>query len=66
MVGIFWRGLQRGSGDGVGRGYGSMSWVVQSGGVEVGRVEVVCGKMGHGKAGHGELGRNEVSHGLMA
>ena len=28
VVGIFWCGLRHGSGDGVGRGYGDLSWVV--------------------------------------
>ena len=50
-VGIFWRGLRRGSGDGVGCGYGGVV-----GRSEVGRCEV----------GHGNLGRGEVGHGLMA
>ena len=50
MVGIIWRGLTmvgiiwRGSGDDVGRGFGS---------VEVGHGEVVRGKLGRGELGHG-------------
>ena len=37
-VGIFWRGLRHGLGDGVGCGYGGV---------------VGCGKLGRGKVGHG-------------
>ena len=37
-VGIFWHGLQCGSGDGMGRGYGSV----------VGRGELGCGEVGCG------------------
>ena len=50
-VGIFWRGLRRGSGDGVVCGYGGV----------VGR-----GELGRGELGHGELGHGEVGHGLIA
>ena len=50
-VGIFWRGLRRGSGDGVGCGYGGV----------VGRSE-----LGRGELGHDELGYGEVGHGLTA
>ena len=40
---IFWRGLRRGLGDSVGRGYGG---VVGRG--ELGRGELGCGEVGHG------------------
>nr|POE59772.1 hypothetical protein CFP56_75585 [Quercus suber] len=65
-VGIFWRGLRRGSGDGVGRGYGIMV-----GCSEVGHGEVGCGglgrrELGRGEVGHGEVGHDEVGHRLMA
>ena len=42
-VGIFWRGLWRGSGDNVGCGHGGV----------VGRSELGRGKVGHGEVGHG-------------
>ena len=55
-VGIFWHGLRRGLGDGVGYGYGG---VVGHG--KVGRCEV-----GRSNLGRGELGDGEVGHRLTA
>ena len=41
-MGILWRELRRGLGDGVGHGYGGV----------VGRDELGRGEVGHGKVGH--------------